>query len=234
MTDVEKGQTRWLNISYATRNPDITIEESLYNAHDTYLPKLRKVSGIALAIALLFVVFTVILMSKGSWLLAIPLALVALIALFFSRASMAAGGGSAYKSGLLIPAEVTSTNPVQIVALANISNKDDDDDEQSDETEVQWAAKRLNIPSLPLHEPAVGQRVPCAALFGGSSKGLHVAFEPRPLSWATSNIEEIKRNEEVITQEEWDFLQEIVDRVPEHEEDQIALFDHDGNFEKTM
>lgn len=231
MTETNNSQTRWLNFSYATRNPDITIDETLYKQHDTYLPKLLKVSRVALAVAVVFAALTVKFFLDGSWLLAIPIGSAAIVALFFSSASVRAGGGTAYESELLIPAIITDTNPTQIIALANISSKDD---EKSGSEHVQWAAKRINLPSLPLHQHTVGQRVPCAAIFGGSRNDLRLAFEPRPLSWATSSIEEIKHNEGMIPQVEWDFLEKITNKVPDHAEDNIALFDHDGNFERTV
>ncbi len=62
--------------------------------------------------------------------------------------------GGAYENGLLIPGMISSVQPLELIALADM---------RSDETTYvtpQWGCKKIEPEALPLHTLQVGEKVP--------------------------------------------------------------------------
>lgn len=89
--------------------------------------------------------------------------------------------------------------------------------------------------NLAPHELKTGERVPCVAMFGyeDAEKGRYCRFNPYPLAWATDDLTVIRSNETRIDEREWQLLYRaaavLISHEPEIREDQLALFDKNGN-----
>ena len=123
-----------------------------------------------------------------------------------------------YSGGLLILARTTSLEPLQLVALANMSS----DDEDTDET---YGIRQVTLKELPAHSLRIGERVFCAASFGGDYNGAWGHFEPRPLVWATDDPLLIMVSIAMIPEEEWTRLDQLMRQVPDIQDDQVAFYD---------
>lgn len=210
----QEEQKRLFNFSHASRRVDVEVNKKLMQKYDEQSAKIVRLSRWQLALFLIMFSLAVKLYVGGLWLWGTLALLVALYALFKWYIYRNAGGKSAYTSGLLVPAVVVRTNPIELVALANMG---------CDEDTEQLACKRFSVKDLPLHVVAEGERVPCMALFGGEENGMWTNFEPRPLCWVTDNPEALKHNIDCIEPYEWDVLNEIAPNIYSDEDDVVLL-----------
>lgn len=219
-------QGKPLMLSQATRGAKVSISQENISRYDTYAQKSRKKSHIALIIALLGIPFSIKLFMNGHWIIGVVSILITLIAIvaFFALRGMSLG--IVYESGLLVPGVIVNVNPIQIVTLGNVSTSDDGS--------VTYACKKITTSELPLHQVQLNEKVPCAAMFGGPKNGIYTNFEPRPLSWATSDSGEITKNIDRIDDAEWQFLDSVKNDIPDMKDFQVALFTQDGAFDKVV
>ena len=199
-----RGKT--LNFSQATRTSDITVDTAWMKQHDEQRAEFMKLIWQRLVFGLVMVGAAVALYVYGHWIFGSIAALLALFALALVFLLHNASGSAAYTSGALVPAIVVRTAPIELLALANV-----DCSEEDAGLEAQWAYKRFSVKRLPLHQVALGERVPCIALFGGEEDGRWTQFDPRPLCWATSDAAAIRRNTARIDGSEWEMLSHITD-----------------------
>lgn len=132
--------------------------------------------------------------------------------------------GTIYSEGLLIPAQITSLDPLQLVALADMPTS---------QATALYGVQRLTLAKLPGHLVQLGERVPCVAAFGGTALGGWGYFEPRPLAWATSEPDVMLAAVASIPDEEWARLDQLTRLLPMLEDDQIAFYGPDLTFIKV-
>ncbi len=216
----EKGKP--INLSQATVAAKISIDKNLVKKYDIYAKKAKLVSLVIFIMTISFIAMSGMLFSKGHWGFAIITVIFSLFGFFLTLMFRGISSGGAFESGLLVGGIITNISPLEMVVLANISNSEND--------EVQYACKKIKPINLPLHKIKLGERIPCAAMFGGVRDGIHLNFQPRPLSWATSDITEIKAELEKIDSSDWEFLELVKNKIPKLDDEQIALFDLDGKF----
>lgn len=206
------------NFSRASRTSDVEVNRELMRKYDEQRAKFVKLGRRHLGLFLIMFSLSLKLYVDGLWLWGSLPMLIALFALFKWYVYRNASGSSAYTSGLLVPAVVVRTNPIELAALANVLC--------DDVGLEQIACKRFSVKNLPIHRIAEGERVPCMALFGGKEKGMWTNFEPRPLCWVTEDAEAIRRNIDRIEEREWNLLSKIASETSAAEED-IVLLDVD-------
>lgn len=84
-----------------------------------------------------------------------------------------------YQHAALTPGMVVSTDPLEIISLANMSCGDGSD---------AYAVKRVAIDRLPCHSTDVGTTFPCVSGFqDGERHDRWGNFNPEPLSWGTGD-----------------------------------------------
>ena len=217
----EQGES--FNVSSASRAANFQPDIDRVKQYDPYQQKYVKISRGIYAVGLLVLAGAIRLWTAGHGILAGVAGLLALLLVLGGYMVGRGAGAAIYASGLLIPAQITALEPLEIVAMANMNNDEDDD-------EPHYGLRRITLKELPLHALRLGERIPCAAAFGGSSAGGWGFFEPRPLVWATDDPVTITATIASIPEEEWLRLSQLTSQLPALEGDQIAFYGADLSF----
>jgi hypothetical protein len=203
----ERGEN--INFSVATRALHITPDLERLKKYDEYPAKVRKQKLKNLFWFMIFAAPTATLIAKGyPWWSIIPGILAGWNFLWFI-AFRNASPKAVYEKGLLIGAIITNENPLQIVAMAEMQTAEDDP--------VCWGLKRLDVKELPLHKIKKGERVPCAAMFGGAMPfaALWSEFEAHPACWATGDAASLEKAKRAIDETEWQTLETLAQKAAE-------------------
>ncbi len=203
------GEGDSLNLSQATRAANIDADLRRVMEYDPYPAQVKRDRRRQLFWLVIFLAATVVLVYFGfPWWSVIP-GFLCLFKLFMWLALRNVKPLTVYKNGLLVPAVVTQTSPLQIMALSEMQT--------SEELPVCWGMKRFEIKALPGHELKVGERVPCAALFGGAMLAkVWSNIEAHPVCWGTGDRSVISRADEAIGEEEWNVLNELLPAALKH------------------
>lgn len=131
-----------------------------------------------------------------------------------------------YEEGLLVPGMIVKTEPLTVMAIANITAEDDCDE--------QYACYALQVKHLPGAGGTLYEKIPCACFFRYEGGNYHSAYQPHPLNWGTRNQEEIRaairRLEEGQTEnseDEWEVIKKISAEYPDLKPDHMLLLDKD-------
>lgn len=192
--------------SQASRALNLSPDLARLKKYDIYLKANTKTYNILTLLSLLTIAGTVLAFGTGHWIIGIITTIISLVLLFLLLLYRGLVKGGAYENGLLIPGMVSSVQPLELIALADM---------RSDETTYtvpQWGCKKIEPEALPLHTLQVGEKVPCVAMFGMAGDGLRNNFEPRPVSWATADNRDIEQAIRAIDEEEWALLYDVLDR----------------------
>jgi hypothetical protein len=102
-----------------------------------------------------------------------------------------------YENGLLAGAIISNESPLQITAVTEV--------QMSDDKPVCYGVKRFTLKELPEHAIRLGEKIPCAALFGAplGFAGVYGEFDIYPASWATNDKSLINKAIETIGGKEW-------------------------------
>ena len=191
-------QKQKLSLSYATRKVNIVPDKNRVKKHDRYVKKYNKTFMICLLITSLVCYADIRLFASGHYIWASVLALGCLVLLFYTFAIFQASSPGVYNTGLLVPAIISNTEPLEILVLANM--------EMSDAANEAFALQRIQVKDLPGQSISIGAKIPCIAMFGGSNGELHGHFEPRPLCWATGQETDLKNAISMIEEKEWELF----------------------------
>lgn len=219
-----------MNFSYATRAMNTEPDSDQLEKYDEYPTGGNPIMYVFILLTIALLGFTIYLFTTGHWVWGIVGILVSLILAFlsymFGNASLKKS--VAYENGLLIPAIIVNTNPIQILAIADMSA-----DEAVDPV---YGVKKMTVNNLPNHVVEKGEKVPCVALFGMAYKGYRRMFEPRPVSWGYKNKDVIQEAIQAISQDdvegkfenEWEMLYEIETKYSDKiKDDELTFFDKD-------
>ena len=200
-----------INLSVATRAANINPEPARVEMYDEYISKYKNQEKKHLLTAILFLAPAVALLIKGLGLWAILPFLITLWQFALYLATKKATPTAAYTHGQLICAEIVNLKPLQIIAMAAVENGEDDP--------VCWGLKRYTINELPGHTLQIGERIPCAAMFGMPKyfAGIWGEFEPHPICWAIGNRDTLLKCENAIEKSEWDVLKHLLPEVSNRE-----------------
>ncbi len=193
-------------LSQASRALNLCPDLARLKKYDIYLKANTKTYHILAALLLLMVSGTVLAFGTGHWIVGIVTGIVSLVLLFLWLLYRGLIKGGAYENGLLIPGMVSSVQPLELITLADMRS------DETTYTTPQWGCKKIEPEALPLHTLQVGEKVPCVAMFGMAGDGLRNNFEPRPVSWATADNQDIEQAIRAIDEEEWALLYDVLDR----------------------
>ncbi len=174
----EIGKTgKMLNLSTATYAMNIKPDEDQIKKFDEYRGKTNTLKYTVIALVLLFGGLSAYLFQTGHWIFGSISVIITLLLLLFS---LSIGNNSAYESGLITPAIIIETNPIKIIALADMRSEEDQE-------KIILGCKKMTLKNLPNHHIKIGEKVPCVSLFSMAHKGYRQNFEPRPISWGYKN-----------------------------------------------
>lgn len=160
-----------------------------------------------------------------SW---IPAVIFVLLALFFLWRSTGKFTDEylreMYEEGLLVPGMIVNTQPLTILAIANMTAEDG--------AAVVNGCYHLEVQELEGAKRELYEKIPCSCFFCYEGGAYHSSFQPHPLYWGTTNKQEIaaalaqveednKENE----RDEWEVLREIAERFPELGNGDMVLLD---------
>ena len=218
----EEGKS--LNFSFATRAINIDADQEQIAKYDEYTAKSNPLQYAALAIAIGLLGLGVYLFVIGHWVWGI-FSLIAFLFVFMISRSLGKATlqkSIAYEDGLLIPGIICSTNPLQLVAMADMRSEENQ--------QAVYGCIKFNVAALPQHALEIGTRVPCVSLFGMAVKGYRRHFEPRPVSWGYSDPDIIESailaidTAEDGETSEWEILERLVSKMKEVPEKEIVFF----------
>lgn len=132
-----------------------------------------------------------------------------------------------FMHGLLTPGVVFSENPLQLMVLANMATNPGSDF---------WGLRRVDLPTLPVHENRAGVRVPCCATFLDGPESAYWGYcNVDPLCLGTKDVVGLERSLDRITEAEFAFLQRLIDQgeIPHNDQD-LLLFNADGELLKVV
>lgn len=225
----EEGED--FNLSQASRAMNIEPDEEQIKNHDQYPDSGNFIKYFFIILLLGILGLTIYLFFNGRWILGI----FAIIGtLFFALLTFVFGNATkkmAYKNGLIIPAIIINTSPIEILAMADMRTTEE-------QTPVYGFLKMI-INTLPNHKVEINEKVPCVSLFGMAIKGYRRHFEPRPISWGFKDESLIPQTIEIISNDaapneffknEWEMLYKVKDKISEETaRDTILFFDDNLN-----
>lgn len=129
-----------------------------------------------------------------------------------------------YEEGLLVPGIIVKTQPLTIMAIANMVAYDG--------AETISGCYNLVVKDIDGAKKELYEKIPCSC-FVNYSKGLyHSAFQPHPLYWGTSNQDEIsaalmaiEESNKENSKDEWEVLRKIANQFPNLKNSEIVLLD---------
>lgn len=214
-----------LNDSVASSAMNMKPNEEHLKKYDEYPVSRNTIHYIFIVADVLLTAFTAYLFYSGHWIWGIVLLLVSLILLVFTYSICNSNmiKEIAYENGLLIPAIVVNTNPIELVVMADMSTLDGQD--------PIYGCLKIRANKLPNHKIEINEKVPCVSLFGNTnSKNYRFEFEPRPVCWGFDKKEYIDAAQNAIEESEWQLLSSIASANKDKLSNKtVSFFDKDGN-----
>lgn len=129
-----------------------------------------------------------------------------------------------YEEGLLVPGMIVSTQPLTVLAIANLVAHDG--------APVINACYSLAVKELDGAKKELYEKIPCACFFCYEDGSYHLNFAPHPLYWGTDSPQEIEaalrqaeEDNKQNTQDEWEVLKRIAKEFPALASGEMILLD---------
>lgn len=206
------------NLSRATRAVNMLPDKKKLKKYDEYIAKYKTMAWVSLLLGAGLVAVAIWLWQSNHGIISVLTGIISLFPFWMAYTTSSAASGAAYESGLLVPAIIVNTQPVEILTLADMRSG------SSSPNGPVWGCRRLRLKALPMHNLQPGERVPCAAFFGSSTDGIYAHYEPRPLCWATDDTHQIEAAVQEITREEWEILDILKEKVAAVTPDDVVYF----------
>ena len=103
----------------------------------------------------------------------------------------------------------------------------------SENAPICYGIKCFDVNALPLHNIAKGERIPCAVMFGGTTRfaKLWSDMEPHPICWATSHTSILEKATQAIDEAEWITIEQPAELAAKRQDvdysQEIAYFNED-------
>lgn len=130
-----------------------------------------------------------------------------------------------YEEGLLVPGMIVKTNPLTVMAIANLSASAED-------IPARYGIYNLEVKKLVGARGQLYEKIPCSCFFRYEGGDYHDSFQPHPLFWGTSDLEDIARalavsEEENLNNEtdEWEVIKKMAAEFPNLKNGEILLLD---------
>ncbi len=129
-----------------------------------------------------------------------------------------------YEEGLLVPGMVVNTQPLTVLAIANMVAHDG--------VPVVNACYHLVVTELDGAKKELYEKIPCSCFFCYEAGSYHSNFDPHPLYWGTDNQQEIEaalrqveEDNKQNSQDEWEVLKRIAKQFPTLANGEMILLD---------
>lgn len=129
-----------------------------------------------------------------------------------------------YEEGLLVPGMVVNTQPLTVMAIANLV--------AHDSVPMVNACYNLVIKELDGAKKELYEKIPCSCFFCYQGGSYHSNFDPHPLYWGTDNRQEIdealrqvEEDNKQNSQDEWEVLKRIARQFPALVNGEMILLD---------
>lgn len=129
-----------------------------------------------------------------------------------------------YEEGLLVPGIIVKTQPLTVMAIANMVAYNG--------AEIINGCYNLVVKDIDGAKKELYEKIPCSCFIRYSNGSYHLAFQPHPLYWGTSNKEEInaaimavEESNKENSQDEWEVLKRIANQFPNLKNNEIVLLD---------
>jgi len=129
-----------------------------------------------------------------------------------------------YEEGLLVPGMVVNTQPLTVLAIANLVAHDG--------VPVVNACYNLVVKELDGAKKELYEKIPCSCFFCYEGGSYHSSFEPHPLYWGTGDQQEIdaalrqaEEDNKENSQDEWEVLKRIARQFPALANGEMILLD---------
>lgn len=131
-----------------------------------------------------------------------------------------------YEEGLLVPGIIINTHPLTVMAIANLTAQDG--------AETINGCYNLMVKNIDGVKKELYEKIPCCCFFNYTGGAYHLAFEPHPVYWGTSDAGEIhaalmavEESNRENSQDEWEVLQKIAAQFPDLRNGDMILLDDD-------
>ncbi len=213
------------NDTFATRAMNMPPDPVHMKTYDEYPSKFSPLFFVMIALTVVSAVGSFASYKSGNTTWWLVLLVVTLLLLFALRRFPKPDDlkDIAYENGLLIPAIVIETQPLTLLALADMRGQEDVD--------LVWGCLKLPVKQLPHHTIAIDEKVPCVSMFGMPGNGYWSIFQPRPVAWGYDDPALVKKVTESLTVDdvddvdEWAVLRELKDAMKGAPNNKVIYFD---------
>ena len=129
-----------------------------------------------------------------------------------------------YEEGLLVPGMIVKTQPLTIMAIANMVAHDGAPTVNGCYC---LEAKALDGANIELYE-----KIPCSCFFCYEGGDYHSSFQPHPLYWGTTDqmaiheaLRQVEADNKENSRDEWEVLKEVAQKFPDLGNGNMILLD---------
>ncbi len=129
-----------------------------------------------------------------------------------------------YEEGLLVPGMIVKTEPLTIMAIANMVAQEG--------AAVVNGCYCLEVKELDGAKKELFEKIPCSCFFCYEGGKYHSSFQPHPLYWGTMDQQEIgealrqvEEDNRENSKDEWEVLKEIAQKFPDLGNGNMILLD---------
>lgn len=129
-----------------------------------------------------------------------------------------------YEEGLLVPGMIVKTEPLTIMAIANMTARDG-------ATTVN-GCYCLEVKELDGAQKILFEKIPCSCFFCYEGGDYHSSFQPHPLYWGTADqqsvqeaLRQVEEDNKENTKDEWEVLKEVARQFPDLGNGNLILLD---------
>ena len=160
-----------------------------------------------------------------SW---IPAVICLLLALFFLWRAVGKFSDEylreMYEEGLLVPGMIVKTEPLTIMAIANMTARDG--------AATVNGCYCLEVKELDGAQKILFEKIPCSCFFCYEGGDYHSSFQPHPLYWGTADqqsvqeaLRQVEEDNKENARDEWEVLKEIARQFPDLGNGNLILLD---------
>lgn len=129
-----------------------------------------------------------------------------------------------YEEGLLVPGMIVKTEPLTIMAIANMTARDG--------AATVNGCYCLEVKELDGAQKILFEKIPCSCFFCYEGGDYHSSFQPHPLYWGTADqqsvqeaLRQVEEDNKENTKDEWEVLKEVARQFPDLGNGNLILLD---------
>ena len=129
-----------------------------------------------------------------------------------------------YEEGLLVPGMIVKTEPLTIMAIANMTARDG--------AATVNGCYCLEVKELDGAQKILFEKIPCSCFFCYEGGDYHSSFQPHPLYWGTADqqsiqeaLRQVEEDNKENAKDEWEVLKEVARQFPDLGNGNLILLD---------